>query len=133
MLGGDDAAAVGNSAGGVEELDIEATQQPPPAAVAVEQVSENVGLPVIGLDEGTTIPEHAPMNVELGVDDNVDNEGVEEITMVTQVLYDVPLNTHSRAQVCLAEEEARRESTSLADFGSTSNRNDAMTFLVDRL
>eukprot|EP00965_Chrysotila_dentata_P040080 1330986-Pleurochrysis_carterae.AAC.1 len=51
----------------------------------------------------------------------------------TQALYNVPLNTHSRAQVRLAEEEARSELTSLADFGSTSNRNDAMTILVDRL
>eukprot|EP00965_Chrysotila_dentata_P218475 6190593-Pleurochrysis_carterae.AAC.1 len=141
MLGGvsADAAAVGNSAGGVEELDNEATQQPPPAAVAVEQVKENAGLPVVCLDEGTSaepvlvMPETAPMKVELGGDDNADDGGDEEITMVKQVLYDVPLNTHSRAQVWLAEEEARRESTSLAEFCNTGNRNDVMTFLVDRL
>eukprot|EP00965_Chrysotila_dentata_P094261 3116079-Pleurochrysis_carterae.AAC.2 len=129
-----DATAVGNSADGVGELDNEATQQPP----SVEQVTENVVLPVLGLDEGTTepvlvMPETVPMNVELGGDGNADKWGDEGITMVTQVLYDVPLNTHSRAQVRLAEEEARRESRSLAEFGNTGNRNDVMFFLVDRL
>ena len=130
-LGGVDASAAsaasaafeGNPVGGLgAEVDIEATQQTPQGAVAVEQ-----GLEMVGHNEGTTqqvlvMQDIAPMNVELGGDFNADNageEGDEGITILTQVLYDVPLNTHSRAQVRLAEEEARRESASLAEIITT--------------